>query len=146
MNKFMNFFESGEGQHELERKIKNRKLYRPRTSKFSVVFLYLIFLFGLLVIPFLILLNIDIVLKVILIILYILLDIEMLLRLSFIKTIRCYQHYAKEETRRRCLCIPSCSEYAIDCYKKFPLIYFFYKIHKRLFKTCRGGMYLIDKP
>jgi putative component of membrane protein insertase Oxa1/YidC/SpoIIIJ protein YidD len=57
-----------------------------------------------------------------------------------------YLKLAREETRRRCLCIPSCSDYAIACLKRFPLIFSFFKIHKRLFKTCKGEMYLIDKP
>jgi len=35
-----------------------------------------------------------------------------------IKLVECYQHYAKEEIRRRCLCKPTCSEYALAVLKK----------------------------
>ncbi len=63
-----------------------------------------------------------------------------------IKVVECYQHYAKEETRRKCLCKPTCSEYAICVLKKQFILIALYKIYKRLFKTCRGGIYKIDFP
>ncbi len=146
MNNFLDFYETWEGQRKLEKRVNNRKLYRPRTSKFSVIFSYIIFILFLLLIPFLMILKINLAVRIIVIVLDILFDIEIILRISFIKTIKCYQRYAKEETRRRCLCIPSCSDYSIACLRIFPLIYAFYKIYKRLFKTCKGEMYLIDKP
>ena len=71
---------------------------------------------------------------------------ECLLRLIGIKVVECYQHYAKEETRRNCLCIPSCSEYAILCLKKYELIRALLKIRKRLYVTCVGSEYIIDNP
>ena len=54
------------------------------------------------------------------------------LRFLGIKAVECYQHYAKEETRRKCLCVPSCSEYAILCLKKYELIKALLKIKKRI--------------
>ena len=63
-----------------------------------------------------------------------------------IKCVECYQHYAKEETRRRCLCKPTCSEYAIAVLKKYPFLVAMIKIKKRLFKTCKGDVYKIDLP
>ena len=64
-----------------------------------------------------------------------------------IKAIECYQHYAKEETRRRCLCVPSCSEYAIAVLKKHNIFKALHKIRIRLFRTCRGGFgYIHDAP
>lgn len=63
-----------------------------------------------------------------------------------INTIRIYQHYAPEEIRRKCLCKPTCSEYAILALKKYNLIKGLYKIYIRLFKTCRGIEYNIDYP
>lgn len=63
-----------------------------------------------------------------------------------IKAVECYQHYASKETRRRCLCVPSCSEYAILCLKKYGLIRALYKIRKRLYVTCKGSDYVIDWP
>ena len=64
-----------------------------------------------------------------------------------IKAIECYQHYAKEETRRRCICVPSCSEYSISALKKYNIFKALNKIRIRLFKTCRGGFgYISDEP
>ncbi len=59
--------------------------------------------------------------------------------------IRLYQHYASEDTRRACTCVPSCSEYSILCLQKYNLIKALFKIRKRLFKTC-GTKYMIDLP
>ncbi len=141
------FCDSWEGQKELEKIVSNRKLNIPRTTKFSVILLigFLIilligFVFSIIYIPF------DFYLKIIVIISFALLFIEVGIRILSIWIIKCYQHYAKEETRRRCLCIPSCSEYSIMCLKKYPLTISYIKIYKRLFKTCKGEMYLIDKP
>jgi putative component of membrane protein insertase Oxa1/YidC/SpoIIIJ protein YidD len=67
-------------------------------------------------------------------------------RLLGIKIVECYQHYASEETRRKCKCVPSCSEYAILCLKKYELIYALQKIRKRLFITCKGFDYILDDP
>ena len=69
----------------------------------------------------------------------------LLLRLFLIKLVRCYQHYAKEELRRFCMCVPSCSEYAVAVLKKYPLPVAVYKTVKRLTKTCDGEK-KIDMP
>ncbi len=69
----------------------------------------------------------------------------LLLRLLFIKLVRCYQHYAKEELRRFCMCVPSCSEYAVAVLKKYPLCIAVYKIVRRLKVTCDGEK-KIDMP
>ncbi len=67
-------------------------------------------------------------------------------RLTCIKLVECYQHYASEDRRRRCLCMPTCSEYALVVLKKKPLPLSLLKIRKRLFKTCRDGNYQKDFP
>lgn len=67
-------------------------------------------------------------------------------RFLLIKAVECYQHYAKEETRRRCLCMPTCSEYAIAVLKRFPLPKALRMIRKRLYVTCRDGQYKKDFP
>lgn len=67
------------------------------------------------------------------------------LKFIAIKAIECYQHYAKETTRRRCLCIPTCSEYAIAVLNKYFVFLALYKIYKRLFKTCKNN-YKLDPP
>lgn len=65
-------------------------------------------------------------------------------RFICVKAVECYQHYAKESTRRKCLCMPTCSEYALLALKHdwFPVA--LCKILKRLFRTCRGGDYKYD--
>ena len=69
----------------------------------------------------------------------------LLLRLFLIKLIECYQHYAKEELRRFCMCMPSCSEYAIAVLKKYPIFVAIFKIIFRLTVTCDGEK-KIDTP
>ena len=64
---------------------------------------------------------------------------------AFIGICRLYQHYAKESTRRKCRCKPTCSEYAILVLQKHCVVVALYKIYVRLFKTCRG-QYKVDEP
>jgi|GEM_PF-810773 len=63
-----------------------------------------------------------------------------------ISMIMLYQHYAPEEIRRRCLFMPTCSEYAIMAIKKYGVIRGLYKSYFRLFYRCRGNIYQIDYP
>ena len=124
-----------------------RRLSRPKTSYFEVVIWCITFMF---VVALLMLMNYYVDIQIyyeipISVILYVVL-LEFSLRFIGIKAIECYQHYAKEETRRNCLCVPSCSEYAIMCLKKYEFIYALLKIRKRLFVTCRRNDYIIDYP
>ena len=124
-----------------------RELPRPKTGFLSVIAWSLAYL---LVIAVCIMLNVAVNQPLyyeipISIVVYALVS-ECLLRLIGIKVVECYQHYAKEETRRNCLCIPSCSEYAILCLKKYELIRALLKIRKRLYVTCVGSEYIIDNP
>ena len=64
----------------------------------------------------------------------------LLLRLLLIKLVRCYQHYASEDLRRFCMCMPSCSEYAIAVLKKYPILIAIIKIVIRLVVICDGEM------
>ncbi len=61
-----------------------------------------------------------------------------LLRLLRISLVKCYRHYAPERLRRFCMCVPSCSEYAIAVLRKHLLAVAVYKIVHRLTKTCDG--------
>ena len=70
---------------------------------------------------------------------------EFYLRFFGIILIKAYQHYASDEMRSTCHCVPSCSEYSIMALKKYPLFVAFIKIVKRLNKTCDGS-YKIDNP
>ena len=78
------------------------------------------------------------------IICYFVIDV-ILLRFWLINLIKCYQHYAPEELRRFCMCVPSCSEYAIAVLKKYPLLIAIFKIFYRLTVTCDGEK-KIDLP
>lgn len=68
------------------------------------------------------------------------------LKKAAIGCIRLYQHYAPEEIRRRCLFMPTCSEYAILAIQKYGLIVGLIKAYIRLFKKCKGNIYRIDYP
>lgn len=65
---------------------------------------------------------------------------------AVIGCVRLYQHYAPEHIRRRCMCQPTCSEYAILAVKKYGVIIGLYKTYIRLFRTCGGTVYKIDYP
>jgi putative component of membrane protein insertase Oxa1/YidC/SpoIIIJ protein YidD len=56
-----------------------------------------------------------------------------------------YQHYAPEETRRRCLFKPTCSEYTILAIEKYGFWNGLAKSIER-FKRCNGTVYRIDYP
>lgn len=66
-------------------------------------------------------------------------------RRILILCIKCYQHYASENIRRSCVCMPTCSEYAIIVLQKYNLIKAIKLIYIRLTKTCTGS-YKIDIP
>lgn len=125
----------------------NREMYRPKTNYLELLGWVMLYI---LVIAMCVILNTVIKIPVFYevaasIAMYSLVS-EFLLKFIGVKTVECYQHYAKEETRRNCLCVPSCSEYAILCLRKYELIYALLKIRKRLFVTCRGYKYIIDNP
>lgn len=65
---------------------------------------------------------------------------------AVIGVIKLYQYYAPEEIRRRCLFMPTCSEYAIMAIRKFGSVIGLYKSYYRLFYRCRGNIYMIDYP
>ena len=60
--------------------------------------------------------------------------------------IELYQHYAPERIRRKCICMPTCSEYAIICVKKYNLFKALWRIYNRLTHECIGQIYHIDTP
>lgn len=136
-----------EEQKQIEKYQKERILSVPKTNKAMlaarvIVFLFLISLDAV----FCIILIQPIGLRISIMVVLLVIIFETYGRFFGIKIVECYQHYATEETRRRCLCVPSCSEYAILCFKKFGLIKALLKIRKRLYVTCRGDDYKIDWP
>ena len=67
------------------------------------------------------------------------------LKKSCVLLIKVYQHYASEQTRRRCTLMPSCSEYALLALQKYNVIKALYKTFIRLNNKC-NGTYKIDYP
>lgn len=135
-------------QKKLEAIVNSRVLSRPKTKKWQITVYFVILPFLLFFsVLFGISLNLNVVSKIFFIIFIVLALLETYLRFCLISVVKCYQRYAKEETRRRCKCIPSCSEYALICLKKiFPLTLALLKIRKRLYVTCNGEEYKADFP
>ena len=135
-------------QRRIEEFVSQRELVRPNTKKWQIAILYAFVPFwicGACLFSFL--LNTDLVYKVLIFVLLLVVLFESYIRFCFVQTVKCYQHYAKEKTRRRCMCVPSCSEYAIICLKRvFPLTVALIKIRIRLYKTCKGEDYKLDFP
>lgn len=138
-------------QYEVQKKLEayqmSRTLPRPKTTKLHVAFWVVLFvtLLTALVIGA-VYLPLSPLWRIGLAVIVILLFLEFSLKFLGIKFVECYQHYASEERRRRCLCIPSCSEYAILCFKKYGFIRALVKIRKRLYRTCTGDEYKEDYP
>lgn len=65
---------------------------------------------------------------------------------AVIGAVRLYQRYAPEEVRRKCLFKPTCSEYTILAVKKYGVIKGLYKAWDRLFRRCKGHIFMIDEP
>jgi putative component of membrane protein insertase Oxa1/YidC/SpoIIIJ protein YidD len=63
-----------------------------------------------------------------------------------ILAIEMYQHYAPEDIRRKCILMPTCSEYALLVLHKYNVVTSLYKIYTRLTKKCKGTNYNIDYP
>ena len=135
-------------QRRLEQFVCQRELNRPSTKKHQVVILFSISLLLILcAIVFSLSLSITGIYKFLVFIVLLIFIFEIYIRFCLIQTIKCYQHYAKEKTRKRCMCVPSCSEYAIICLEKiFPLVIALIKIRTRLYKTCKGEDYKLDFP
>ncbi|MBO5897566.1 MAG: membrane protein insertion efficiency factor YidD [Clostridia bacterium] len=134
-------------QKRLETYIKQRPLPRPKTTKSVVITWVLIYL----LVAFLLAATVIYLFKITKIqwLCYLVSYIVCALFFSktiCIKAIECYQHYAKEETRRKCVCVPSCSEYSIAVLKKYHIFKALRKIRIRLLNTCGGYGYVHDEP
>ena len=68
------------------------------------------------------------------------------MKYTIIGIIKLYQHYAPDEIRRRCLFMPTCSEYAIMAVQKYGCIVGVCKSYYRLVYLCRGDIYRIHYP
>ena len=135
-------------QKKLEEIVNTRELIRPNVKKWQVAAMFVILPFLLLsAILLSIYIRLIAVYKVLIAASSVVLIIETYVRLCLILTVKCYQRYAPEKTRRRCKCIPSCSQYALLALKKcYPLLLAVLKIRKRLYRTCDGEEYKVDFP
>ncbi len=141
------FDEFWEKQKILEKYIQNRPLPRPKTTIISVLAWIFIYLFISFFIAFAIIYAFQIANYrwLAYLVSYIAFAFLFLKKIC-IKLIECYQHYAKEETRRKCVCVPSCSEYSIAVLKRNNTFKALNRIRIRLFKTCGGYGYVQDEP
>ena len=73
-------------------------------------------------------------------------ELFFLLKYAVIGIIKIYQHYAPEEIRRRCLFMPTCSEYTIMAVRRYGCIVGLCKSWYRLVYLCRGNIYRIHYP
>lgn len=128
----------------------NRKLSRPKTNivtallfllLMEVLIVVLSFGFNYLLVWFEIFLPYS---TVYLFVTVIVLSIN--IKRMVVLSIELYQHYAPDETRRKCTLKPSCSEYTILALKKHGIFKGLYKSYVRLFKTCVGTIYREDYP
>ena len=146
----MSFFEEykkGVAEYyEVKDYVLKRPLYRPKTNVFTVIIIILIYgiisffsaygiieLFCVNKLKWLVYFGIYLV------------NLSLCVNYICIKIVECYQHYASEERRRKCVCKPTCSEYAIAVLWKYNIFKALKKIHVRLHQTCKGD-YKIDLP
>ncbi len=135
-------------QKILENIVNTRVLNRPKIKKWQVAIVIAIlpFLLGFLIYICLASQR-SLALKLFFLQISIIFIFEIYIRFCLICVVRCYQAYAKRETRKRCKCVPSCSQYAVLSLKRvFPLVLALLKIRKRLYVTCDGEDYVLDYP
>lgn len=68
-----------------------------------------------------------------------------LLKKIIIGMVEIYQHHTPEFLRRRCLCMPTCSEYMILAVEKYGALKGLWKGMYRLMHTCKKD-YKVDYP
>lgn len=76
----------------------------------------------------------------------IVIEIVGILKWCVIDIIKLYQHYAPEHVRRRCILMPSCSEFAIIAIRKYGLIIGSSITLYRLNHRCKGTIHRIEYP
>ena len=131
----------------LIKEIDNRVLVRPATNYKTIIIYVVILVLGLLSLGLAsILIPLLAIYKIIVFLTSSFIFLSIFIRFFAIKCIECYQHYGDETIRKGCRCSPSCSEYSILVLKKYPLIIAFFKIRKRINKTCNGIDYIRDNP
>ena len=132
-------------REEAKQYVLTKILERPKTNVFSIIFLFLIYISVSVGTGFFIKYIVGYKNEALVFVGVFLIYFIVFLRVFCIVAVKAYQHYAKEERRRKCVCKPTCSEYAIAVLKKYPVFIALHKIRVRLFKTCKDD-YKIDLP
>ena len=146
-NDYIDEREHFEEQKRLEKIVIGRKLVRPKTKRINVISWILLYVCNSFAVAAALIYAFEIArYKWLFFLISYIVFLLLFLKKICIKAIECYQHYAKEETRRRCVCVPSCSEYSIAVLKKYNVFKALNKIRIRLFKTCGGYGFVLDEP
>ena len=107
-------------QNEIKKYIIEKNLSRPKTNIFTLLMIVSIYVLIAFVCSYFTVLIFNIVDYIGWIyVFYYAFGFFMIAKLLCIKSVECYQHYAKEDIRRRCLCQPTCSEYALEVLKRY---------------------------
>jgi putative component of membrane protein insertase Oxa1/YidC/SpoIIIJ protein YidD len=122
-----------------------RKLFRPDTTIKQVLKHTMIFIFVVSGIAVIIFLVTNFSLLFVLVICS-LLGLMIRSKEIVIGLVKVYQHYAPDDVRRKCLLMPTCSEYMILSVQKYGVLRGVYKGVYRLLITCRGTVYRTDYP
>jgi putative component of membrane protein insertase Oxa1/YidC/SpoIIIJ protein YidD len=132
--------------------VNERELVRPNTNVKTALISVLLFLLvsGVLVgLVYLVLISVgvsDSIPLFFLCVTVVVLELLFCLKYAVIGTVKLYQHYAPEEIRRRCLFMPTCSEYAILAVRKYGCVVGLCKTYYRLVFLCTGNVYSIHYP
>ena len=119
-NDYIDEREHFEEQKRLEKIVIGRKLVRPKTKRINVIAWILLYVCNSFAVAAALIYAFEIArYKWLFFLISYTVFFLLFLKKICIKAIECYQHYAKEETRRRCVCVPSCSEYSIAVRKKY---------------------------
>ena len=122
-----------------------RPLYRPRISAWSITVKTLVLIAISLCLAFIVC-RFTGISFVIALVSFIIAGVFLYAKKIVIGMIELYQHFAPEYIRRRCLLMPTCSEYMILAVKKYGAIRGVCKGINRLFTRCCGTVYRIDYP
>jgi putative component of membrane protein insertase Oxa1/YidC/SpoIIIJ protein YidD len=122
-----------------------RELYRPDTTIKKMLKYAVTFTFGVSGAAVIISILMSFPLPFVVIVCF-LLGLIICSKKIIIGIVRLYQHYAPEDVRRKCLLMPTCSEYMILAVQKYGTLQGLYKGIYRLLITCKGTVYRIDYP
>ena len=126
--------------------VNERNLVRPDTNIKTAIIFVLLFMLSTSVFTWLVhcvFMTVDIF---ILCAIVIFIELFFCFKYAVIGAIKLYQHYAPEEIRRRCLFMPTCSEYGIMAIRKYGAVIGLCKTYYRSVHLCRGIVYRINYP